>query len=326
MYKIKSNLSEKQIEADVANYFGWISENSPFRLLDIDEQLTGADKIYFDSGFLFFIQFKKSEGLKPICDIPASARKNRSKLEDIREFRDVKGLDDDPTLYFKLRKMAKNATDFQHNILLKYANQPSSQAFYVAPLHLDKDEYYKCLFDSTAFSLSSVHTRFLKSPFTKQNIYYYGDKWISLVKNIPYLKEHVSIVPHEPVTDYRHFYSYSSTGCDIGWHSPELLNESPSRLSDLLSYEINKCINENRFINLSELNNSIYLPEDVKLNLENFGLKENEFPIDSIQMKGKLINEKHKIRMFTLLTNRKLLSSYKEQIEFENRYLKDKDW
>ena len=69
-YQIKSNLSEKQIEADIASYFGWISRNSPFRLLDIDEQLTGSDKKFYNSGFSFFMQFKVSNGLEPISKVP----------------------------------------------------------------------------------------------------------------------------------------------------------------------------------------------------------------------------------------------------------------
>jgi hypothetical protein len=45
-FKLDSELSEMQIEADIATYFGWISpigNSAPFRLLDIDEQITGAD-------------------------------------------------------------------------------------------------------------------------------------------------------------------------------------------------------------------------------------------------------------------------------------------
>jgi hypothetical protein len=144
-YQIKSNLSEKQLEADVASYFGWISESAPFRLLDIDERVTGADKKYFDSGFAFFMQFKVSSGLEPASKILLSNRRNRSKLEDVREFRRKNELDDDPTLYFELRKKAKTASEYQHNILMGYANKPFSQAFYVAPLHLDKTDYFNSL-------------------------------------------------------------------------------------------------------------------------------------------------------------------------------------
>ncbi|MFS8054246.1 hypothetical protein QD357_15545 [Rhizobium sp. BR 317] len=45
-YLLKSQLSEKQIEADVSFYLGWCSNEMPFRLLDIDEQETGADKLF----------------------------------------------------------------------------------------------------------------------------------------------------------------------------------------------------------------------------------------------------------------------------------------
>jgi len=139
-YLIKSQLSEKQIETDVAHYFGWISQGAPFRLLDANEQLTGADKKFVDGsrGFAFFLQFKVSHSLYSVNIVPPSNRKNRSQLEEIREFRKNHGFGDNPTLYFELRKKAKKAHDFQHNILMKFAKQPSSEALYVAPLHLDK--------------------------------------------------------------------------------------------------------------------------------------------------------------------------------------------
>lgn len=308
MYKIKSNLSEAQVEADVAQYFGWISKGKPFRLLGINEQLTGADKEFFNSGFSFFIQFKKSEGLCPISSIPASNRKNRSFLEDIREFRDNHNLDDDPTLYFKLRKMAKNASDFQHNILMNYANTPTSQAFYVAPLHLDKNEYYNCLYDSKI--------RYLRSPFQYRHSKLFIDDWVSDIGFVPFLKEHVSIIPHERVDTHEHYYSYSSTGCDIGWHSPELLSNSPSRLSDLLAKELTKCVVENRLVNLENIYENIVLPEDI--HFDKNPSFENEFTIDSIQEKGRLLNKHHKIHMFTFLTNDKFISKYREESILQN--------
>lgn len=304
MYNLKSNLSEKQIEADIATYFGWISKGTPFRLLDVNEQLTGADKKYYNMGFSFYMQFKVSKGLNPISIIPASNRKGRSPLEDIREFRDEKGLGDDPTLYFKLREKAKNAVDFQHNILLGFANKKTSQAFYVAPLHLDKNNYYKCLFDSV--------NPFLPSPFSMKNIRLYSENWLSYIGFSPFLKEHVSIIPHEKVDTYKHFYSYSTTGCDIGWHSPELLNEHPSRLSDLLAHELNKCIDDNRFIDLFELDEGFVLPEDIRNDKNKFDINNSNFPIDSIQEKGKLLYAQHKIKMFTFLTNKEILLDIKK--------------
>ena len=180
-YQIKSNLSEKQIEADVASYFGWCSKDMPFRLLDTDELKTGADKEYKSIwGGLIYIQFKKSEGLKSVSEIQLSNRKDRSKLQDIREFRYQHGLDDNPTLYFKLRDKAKTASDFQHNILKKHHKPPYSYAIYVAPLILNKDEYYNALFNSC-----HLYDRYRLDPFNWRMIDNYG---IQVIQHIPFLK------------------------------------------------------------------------------------------------------------------------------------------
>ena len=80
-------------------------------------------------------------------------------MEDIREFRCRNGLDDNPTLYFKLRNKAKTASDFQHNILKNHHTPPNSYAIYVAPLILDKNEFSNTLF-------VSCHWRDILAPYT----------------------------------------------------------------------------------------------------------------------------------------------------------------
>lgn len=297
-YKIPSNLSEKQVESDVSNYFGWISGGSHFRLLDVNEQLTGADKKFYDSGFVFFMQFKVSEGLKPISKIPASSRKNRSALENIREFRDSHKLHDKPTLYFKLRKKAKNAIDFQHNKLIDFANGPCSQAFYVAPLHLDEKRYYKCLFNSTR--------RFLLHPFYDHKYKIYRDNWVSHVGHIPFLKEHVSIIPQDRVSSHEHYYSYSQTGCEIAWHSPELHEEGPSRLSDILQREISNCISENKLRDLQEIG------EMLEIGTSEFPADDQD-PVTRLQLWGKNLYSRTGIKPFFFLGNRDTTDSYREQ-------------
>lgn len=292
-YRIKSNLSEKQLEADIASYFGWISQSAPIRLLDIDESTTGADKKYFDGGYAFFMQFKVSKGLEPISKIPSSNRKNRSKLEDIREFRADQGLEDDPTLYFGLRKMAKNAGDYQHNMLLKYANTQFSQAFYVAPLHTNKTTYYNCLFDSV--------NRFRRHPFSFYRRRLFQKEWVSYISHIPFLKEHVSIIPHETVSTHEHHYSYSMTGSDIAWHSTETLSESPSRLSDTLFREITKCIEKRSFLEISDLESRLELhPSDADV--------DGIHPIERIQERTRHLYKQFGIRLILLLVNRRYMS------------------
>src|SRR5690242_12191312 len=144
----KCDFKEKLIEIDIARYLGlFTSQLGRFYYLEnADEQLTGADLISEDTNAIpIYLQAKVSQGLKTISKCAASTRKNRSKLEDIREFRDSLSLDenDDHFLYFQLRKKAKTATDFQHNVLMNYANTGFSHAFYVAPLSIEKKEYEK---------------------------------------------------------------------------------------------------------------------------------------------------------------------------------------
>jgi hypothetical protein len=221
-----------------------------------------------------------------------STRLNRSSLESVREFRQKHSLEDDPTLYFGLRAMAKNASDYQHNILMEYANQRCSQAFYVAPLHLDKDDYYNCLFDSA--------NRFRAHPYDYKRYKLYRRDWVSHVGNVPFLKEHVSIVPHERVTTHKHHYSYSTTGCDIGWHSPEVISEKPNRLSDVLRKEIDICINENRFLNLHEL------AEKLVRGYDQSDRQKNDEPLERIQDWARKIHEQHRIKVFLFLGNREI--------------------
>lgn len=226
---LKSNLSEKQIEADVATYLGWctpVDAEIPFRLLDVDEQVTGADK-KFDIASLLYIQFKKSNGLKPISSATASKFRGRSRLDQIRMFRAKSGLESDPILFFQLRAKAKTASDFQHNVLLTYERPPWSRAIYVAPLLLDKTAYALALFDSTY--------RYSVYPFYHRLRYViHTHRWASHFGSVPFLREHISIPPHERVSTHNHFYAYSASGVDISWHSPAILSNSPKRLSDFL--------------------------------------------------------------------------------------------
>ena len=232
-FKLDRELSEKQIEADVATYFGWVTpvgKNAPFRLLDVDEQVTGADKM-FDQVIPIYMQFKVSEGLTKLTNnifsTPFTFPFHLTPLKRISVFRKRVSLYDNPTLYFKLRAMAKTATDFQHNILLKLANTGISHSFYVAPLTLSRDDYKQNLFSST--------DRFLDYPFyVGDNMEIHQERWSSHFGFVPFLRAHISIVPHERVATDNHYYSFSPNGTDIAWHSPKQLSNSASRLSDML--------------------------------------------------------------------------------------------
>ena len=307
-FKLYSDLSEKQIEADVATYFGWITprgRNAPFRLLDIDEQLTGADKL-FDQVIPIYMQFKVSEGLTKLPngflsrDLPFPFQ--LSPLKRIRTFRSRESLFDNPTLYFKLRAKAKTATDFQHNILSKLANTGNSHAFYVAPLTLSKSRYEETLFSST--------DRFLDYPFHFiDGIEIRQERWSSYLGLVPFLRAHVSIVPHENVSTDEHYYSFSPNGTDIAWHSPRLIGSRISRLSDMMqqifhtafSGGINNWITPREFLSLiANMDRQNIDEQPSSVNDDNYG-------INQLINFGRRLYEEFQIRQLLLLTTKEFL-------------------
>jgi hypothetical protein len=114
--------------------------------------------------------------------------------------------------------------------LLSHHRPPSSYAIYVAPLHLDRRVYYDEL---------CAGPRFLSDPwdwqFTELTTSWNLSAWLSRFDRQPFLRNHVSIAPHEAVTDHRHHYAYSEAGDSVTWHSPEVLERGTSRLSDFMS-------------------------------------------------------------------------------------------
>ncbi|MDO9179524.1 MAG: hypothetical protein Q7U16_14580 [Agitococcus sp.] len=310
-YYIKGNLSEKQIEADVASFLGWCTppeELSPFRLLDIDEQSTGADKLY-DRATAIYMQFKKSTGLKSTKIVKPSTRKGRSPLEDIREFREKHDLEQDPTLFFQLRAKAKTALNLQHNVLLGYERPFWSRAIYVAPLLLNKSDYHSALHNSM--------DRFLLDPFFYRIRHSVHQRnWTSYFGAIPFLREHISIPPHERVADHNHFYAYSEAGVDISWHSPSIIDREPSRLSDFMMKIFQTAITEPDSMlpvevlanKIAEISSTCGFQEDSQ--------EKSDSPLEYLGKHGRWLRETHGVRQFILLAH----SNYLDELRRELKY------
>jgi len=301
-YKIKSNLSERQVESDVARYFGWCSPTGarPFRLMDVSEQMTGADRKY-DVGTAIYIQFKKSEGLKSVHDVAPSTRANRSALEDVREFRERRGLYQDPTLYFQLREKAPTATDLQHNVLLSYENPPWSRGIYVAPLFLDKTKYDTALFSSAG--------RFIDDPFYYRQFNPLHKRYVTqyYFEFSPFLRAHISIPPHERVDSHQHYYAYSEAGCDLSWHSPEVMDEGPSRLSDFLGSVVDRVIREPESLRpLADLAKTLSRTSS-DLGFAREAVNGNDEPLEVLRRLGDWLRDTHRIRQFLLLADSRQL-------------------
>jgi hypothetical protein len=301
-YVVEGDLTEKQIEADVAQYLGWCSHGLPFRLHDVNEQLTGADKMS-DVTVPIYIQFKKSTGLRAIASHPIKRRLNESSLQAIRRFRAHHELPDDPTLYFELRKLAEGATDFQHNILLAHHCPPSSYAIYVAPLHLNRRAYYDEL---------CAGPRFLDDPwdwqFTELMTGWGFGAWLSRFDRQPFLRNHVSIPPHQQVNDHHHHYAYSTAGDSITWHSGEILERGTSRLSDFLTLRTRQLLSQEYDLPSPEqgLDVARQFLKTVEGPLDVF--LDGDGPLDQLHNYGRWLWKEHGIRQILLLGRRDILT------------------
>lgn len=291
-YKIKSELTEKQIESDIATYLGWCTPNSelPFRLLDIDEQITGSDK-KFDKVFPLYLQFKVSEGLKPLTTRIINPITRNYPLNKIRKFRSKNSLADNPIFYFKLRNLAKTAHELQHNILIKLANTGVSQSMYIAPLTLSKDDYESKLFDN--------RTRYLHYPFRDKDYELYQSSWISNFLQVPFLRQHISIVPHERVNDSNHFYSFSSTGTQVAFHSPLELQNKDNRFSTQLIKLLDGLLYTREYQNYSFENNINHIDQILRSDYNKSYNKENGLEI--LKQQGLELYNKYEIRQILVL-------------------------
>lgn len=296
-YKLqKCDFKEKIIEIDIAKFLGaFVTPQGDFwPLYSEDEQLTGADLISEDTNAIpIYIQAKVSQGLKTISNYPASNRANRSKLEDIREFRDSLSLDinDDYFFYFQLRKLAPTATDFQHNILMNYANTGFSHAFYVAPLSIERNEYERLFLDR--HNLPDF-------PFYFHHYQLRDRKWTSYFGFIPYLRNHISIIPHVRVDTHEHFYAYSKDGIDVTWHSPEYIDSKPSRLSDRLVNILERFYYNKEKDTIKSISDKL---KEMPI-MKNIDLKESK-PINIISKHGQLLEQEFGIKQILFTENKR---------------------
>lgn len=292
-----SELSEDQVEADVASYLGYVTPiwSRRFRLLSVDEQETGADRL-FNRFVPIYLQFKVSDGLKPLAFNFSLLSPNRP-LQRIRSFRRNNGINTDPTLYFRLRNIAKNARDFQHNILRSFHQPPRQFAMYVAPLTLSIDEYNENL------SASIFDRLFTIDPFFYREERVFTDTVRNYLGIVPFLRGHISIPPHETVTTSEHYYSYSKSGGNIAWHSGEIL-KGDFRLSTQFRRILNYAYSyENAGYNKEEFVK--FIKEFMKERNERFDIQQN-FADRTIFEFGNYLKQVYNIKLMILETKNSL--------------------
>lgn len=298
-FKIDSELSENQVEADVASYLGYITPiwSKRFRLISVDEQSTGADKL-FNRFVPIFMQFKVSEGLNPKASILTQFL--NKPLAKIIKYRKNNGLKGDPILYFELRKKAKTVTDYQHNILSKMHNPPLQYGIYVAPLSLKLNEYESVLNKDWHFKLYPFNPFRLKESELYDTI---SSKKLALGSN-PFLRHHISIPAHTNITTHKHHYSFSKNGADLAWHGGKVIDGDLRLSSQLITIF-------NSFYSYKESGTylSSFIKEINKLDLEGFPklFDNNNTETEQLQYIIKLSNFlkfEHNIKLMFLVDDR----------------------
>lgn len=311
-YQEPSDLSEKQIEADVASFFGYMSPffGKRLRLIDVNEQLTGADKATYTKGRVYYFQFKKPIGLLSATSmkIPLMPRKNESKLMKIRRFRELHALGDFPhSICFPLHgDKTTPINELQHNVLFEYEKPELSRAMYICPTVLKIEDYEKAL--SRPF-----WTRIWGSPYSesrRQTVY--GLAACSEVWRCPFLRGHVTVVPHTKVTSPDHYYSFTKNGTDIAFHSPEIVAGGPERLSDFLHEELRQFItNFEELPTLFDVASAVFKISQPILGGETEAPNGENY-LEWLQSHGRVLLEKHSIRQFIIAANFELLQKDKE--------------
>lgn len=190
---------------------------APFAMVPLsksEERIYGAD-VRIDSINPVYIQFKRS-----------FAYPDYSTAKFIKDRKALNATCSPRTLYFELRAKKPKHKDFQHNILFDLKNKldktGKGQAFYTAPLFLNRKAYLSAVHTSSLFSWRPWHW-FRHDPFFEEMQKILTHTGSIKFQNIPILREHIVIPPHTKVTTHKHRYSYLESGKEICFHSPTRL-------------------------------------------------------------------------------------------------------
>ena len=138
-------------------------------------------------------------------------------------------------LYFPLRQKQVTHHDFQHNVLFRLRrrllNLGLGDAAYVCPLFLDRSAYRLNLHWS---GLARWRRFWRHHPWELEDVLIEdGGRGIRFDR-MPVFAEHITVPPHVAVTTASHKYSFTESGTDLCFHSPEALPDGSTNLATFL--------------------------------------------------------------------------------------------
>lgn len=146
------------------------------------------------------------------------------------------GLNTSPhALYFPLRQKQKTHRDFQHNVLFRLRERlvkgGLGDAAYVCPLFLDRSAYRLNMHWSGIVRWGRFWRHY---PWEIEEVMLAEDGHRIRFDRMPVFAEHISVPPHAVVTTASHNYSFTDSGTDLCFHSPEALPDGSMDLATFL--------------------------------------------------------------------------------------------
>ncbi len=191
------------------------------------ERWLGADaRLYSDiRGFRpFYMQFKRP-----------FAYPDYSTAGIIKDRKTLKLQTSPHALYFPLRDKKDGHKDFQHNVLLRLRrrlhNKGLGDAAYVCPLFLDRSAYRFHLHWSGLWRWPRF---WHPDPWDLEHVLLNNGGSTIRFDRVPVLAEHVTVPPHDAVTTSKHRYSFTESGTELCFHSPQALPEGAAPLATFL--------------------------------------------------------------------------------------------
>lgn len=215
-------------------------------------------------------------------------------------------LDVEPeSLFFKLQPKTKNQTQFQHNVLFALREQLKEEglgdAAYVCPLFLDFDHYR-----------THVHLAGLRRRIEFIGPEPWGLSSVSITDSIsgrvdfssvPVFSGHVSIPPHETVTNANHNYSFRPDGQQVCFHSPKEISDGSILLSSWLNSLYDQTYDA-RWLNADEAENILMrIIQALKLELPEISREPGREPnwIERWLRFGKMLANDYSIEQFAFI-------------------------
>ncbi len=210
------------------------------------------------------------------------------------------------SLYFPLREKQPSHSDYQQNVLLRLRNhlvgRNLGDAAYVCPLFLDRSAYR---FHLHLAGLSYWPRLWRFHPWEFEDVLIDTNGRTIRFDRIPVLAEHVTIPPHQKIISAKHSYSFTETGTQVCFHSPQVVPEGSVSLAIFLKRLSQNFLDGGEKITSETSNQELQsligtmTEEGVPAELQ--GIPGDGNPIENWLLLGQFLKQEYDIEQFALM-------------------------